>query len=87
MNALIRLLLERLAAGATPLSKADAHLLVELLAEGWKSLERRGIACRYGGEGKGLCVPGRWSEADLAERDRTCRHCPVFRKVRSERRG
>jgi len=83
----MRLLLERLAAHALPLEKADAHLLVELIREGWKALSAmRGVRCRYGGEGEGRCVPAKWKGPDWAERDRTCSRCPVYQLALSERR-
>ena len=86
MRALLELLLARILARATPVTPADARLLVETAGAGWKLLCQKGVTCRFGGDGGGLCVPGRWKDKDWASHDRTCGHCPVYREALSKRR-
>jgi hypothetical protein len=85
---LLETLLAHLVARTTPFTLSDARLLVELAREASKALLVKGVLCPYGTDGthrgKALCMPGRWKDGDLAEHDRTCRHCPVFRRLRDK---
>jgi hypothetical protein len=84
---LLETLLAHLVARTTPFTLSDARLLVELAGEASKALSVKGVLCPYGTDGehrgKSLCIPGRWKDGDVAEHDRTCRHCPVFMSRRN----
>lgn len=78
MEALLRRAVVELAARTTPLNISEASLLYEF-ASAVITFERNvGYECDYGLEGERLCVPVRWSFADLTAREKTCGHCPVL---------
>jgi len=85
MTDLAARLLAIVIARTTPLTQADAAILMNLAAEIRRAVSVRGVRCPYGREGDDLCVPDKWSRQDRTYHAKMCAHCPVFRKVRGKR--